>query len=464
MGCGASQNETNIVKSNDIQLEEPKLPKVPKAKESSKGGNNINLKGASNSDLAVRFKQLEMITIGAGGVGTSCLQSFLNSIAIEHSLYDETPSNRNLLENINTFFSENREGKQMARGIIIDSGKGVLKNTFQKASISKLFYEENFVTNSEETENLYFLATRNKVLIEKAFEVIRKEAEKCDWLSGFQVFNSSGGGAGSGYSNEILDRISIEFGKKHKFRHTVIPSMSNSTPSLIFNTVFSLAKNFDYADLNNILCNDNMLKIVKKLPETNTLIGKMAADLSSLNRFSSNCTMLSLVNNLIPYPSVSMITTIMINPVDSKLKENQIIDKLYDDKNSLGYINSTNGKFISTYHIFRGNQQNNYELLNALKVKKSLLKVCNFSENICFSSVFTPAVKGNSCIRIANHSSTISELFQNIKNNNNIDRGNPEFYDKIIRKCVGEGMEEGEYMESLENLNSLIMDYEEVIQ
>ena len=42
--------------------------------------------------------------------------------------------------------------------------------------------------------------------------------------------------------------------------------------------------------------------------------------------------------------------------------------------------------------------------------------------------------------------------------------GNPELYDKIMRKCVGEGMEEGEYMESLENLNSLIMDYEEVIQ
>lgn len=52
---------------------------------------------------------------------------------------------------------------------------------------------------------------------------IRKLAEKCSNLHGFMVFNSVGGGTGSGLTTRILETLSIDYTKADKTSFTVFP-------------------------------------------------------------------------------------------------------------------------------------------------------------------------------------------------------------------------------------------------
>ena len=440
MGCGVSQEDKNV-----------KIPgKAPKEEGAKTKSNKVE----GSRKPPVRCKRGEVITIGVGGAGTNSLQFFFDGIAKEHQLYDGKIENKetDLIENFNSYFSENRNGKLMARGVIIDSGKEVNMSQFMNS-----FNQENFVTNLHETEtNFYEAYACNCVLIDIAIEAIRKESEKCDYLSGFQLFHSCGG-AGSGYGSKILEMLSVEYGGKNKMSHLIVPSFSDPNPLLTFNTMFCISKLIEHNDLTNLLCNDNMLKIVKTIPETNEIIGKMVVDLSSLNRFSSTSSFSELLSSIIPWPITHFITTSLVYPIDANWTENQIIDKLYDDENSLGHINSSNGKYFSTFQIFRGNKYNNFEILNALSAKSSSLKYCDYSEEGGISHAFSGS-KVNSCLRVSNHSS-IKDLFKIIFDKNSELKNNN---DPILNKFVERGMEMGEIYEGIESLRGLIEDHEDM--
>ena len=46
----------------------------------------------------------------------------------------------------------------------------------------------------------------------------------CAGLQGFLVFNAVGGGTGSGLGSLLLERLSVDYGKKSKLGFTVYPS------------------------------------------------------------------------------------------------------------------------------------------------------------------------------------------------------------------------------------------------
>ena len=53
---------------------------------------------------------------------------------------------------------------------------------------------------------------------------VRKLADNCGGLQGFLVFHSVGGGTGSGLTALLLERISMDYGKKAKLGFTIYPS------------------------------------------------------------------------------------------------------------------------------------------------------------------------------------------------------------------------------------------------
>ena len=57
-----------------------------------------------------------------------------------------------------------------------------------------------------------------------ALDRIRKLADNCTGLQGFLVFNAVGGGTGSGLGSLLLERLSVDYGKKSKLGFTVYPS------------------------------------------------------------------------------------------------------------------------------------------------------------------------------------------------------------------------------------------------
>jgi tubulin alpha len=66
--------------------------------------------------------------------------------------------------------------------------------------------------------------TIGKEIVDLALDRIRKLADNCTGLQGFLVFNSVGGGTGSGLGSLLLERLSVDYGKKSKLGFTVYPS------------------------------------------------------------------------------------------------------------------------------------------------------------------------------------------------------------------------------------------------
>lgn len=50
------------------------------------------------------------------------------------------------------------------------------------------------------------------------------QADNCSGLQGFLVFHSFGGGTGSGFSSLLMERLSVDFGKKSKLEFAVYPA------------------------------------------------------------------------------------------------------------------------------------------------------------------------------------------------------------------------------------------------
>lgn len=61
-------------------------------------------------------------------------------------------------------------------------------------------------------------------MIEVCLDRVRKLADSCTGLQGFLVFNAVGGGTGSGFGSLLLERLSVEYGKKSKLGFTIYPS------------------------------------------------------------------------------------------------------------------------------------------------------------------------------------------------------------------------------------------------
>ena len=59
---------------------------------------------------------------------------------------------------------------------------------------------------------------------------VRKLADNCTGLQGFLVFHAVGGGTGSGFGSLLLERLSVDYGKKSKLDFTVYPSPQVRAP------------------------------------------------------------------------------------------------------------------------------------------------------------------------------------------------------------------------------------------
>lgn len=66
--------------------------------------------------------------------------------------------------------------------------------------------------------------TEGAELVDSVLDVVRKEAEKCDCLQGFQLTHSLGGGTGSGMGTLLVSKIREEFPDRIMNTFSVVPS------------------------------------------------------------------------------------------------------------------------------------------------------------------------------------------------------------------------------------------------
>lgn len=69
-----------------------------------------------------------------------------------------------------------------------------------------------------------YLFAVGKEIVDLCLDRVRKLADNCTGLQGFLVFSAVGGGTGSGLGSLLLERLSVDYGKKSKLGFTIYPS------------------------------------------------------------------------------------------------------------------------------------------------------------------------------------------------------------------------------------------------
>lgn len=76
-------------------------------------------------------------------------------------------------------------------------------------------------------------------------------------FSGFLLFHSFGGGTGSGFTSLLMERLTIDYGKKSKLEFSIYPAPQVSTAVVEpYNSVLTTHSTLEHADCSFIVDNE----------------------------------------------------------------------------------------------------------------------------------------------------------------------------------------------------------------
>ncbi len=104
-----------------------------------------------------------------------------------------------------------------------------------------------------------------KEIVDLCLDRIRKLADNCSGLQGFLIFHAVGGGTGSGLGSLLLERLSVDYGKKSKLSMTIFPSpqVSNAVVEP-YNSVLSTHSLLEHTDVAVMLDNEAIYDICRR--------------------------------------------------------------------------------------------------------------------------------------------------------------------------------------------------------
>ena len=124
-------------------------------------------------------------------------------------------------------------------------------DAIRSTEVGQLFKPDNFVFGQNGAGNNWAKGhyTEGAELVDQVMDVLRREAEACECLQGFQLTHSLGGGTGSGMGTLLLSKIKEEFPDRMVMSYSVFPSANVSdTVTEPYNTTLSVNQLLENVD------------------------------------------------------------------------------------------------------------------------------------------------------------------------------------------------------------------------
>ncbi|XP_016516299.1 tubulin beta-1 chain-like [Poecilia formosa] len=170
----------------------------------------------------------EIVHLQAGQCGNQIGAKFWEVISDEHGI-DPTGvyhGDSDLqLDRINVYYNEASGGKYVPRAVLVDLEPGTM-DSVRSGPFGQVFRPDNFVFGQSGAGNNWAKGhyTEGAELVDSVLDVVRKEAEGCDCMQGFQLTHSLGGGTGSGMGTLLISKIREEYPDRIMNTFSVVPS------------------------------------------------------------------------------------------------------------------------------------------------------------------------------------------------------------------------------------------------
>ncbi|CAG9310336.1 unnamed protein product [Blepharisma stoltei] len=437
----------------------------------------------------LEMREIISIHVGQAGVqlGNACWELF----CLEHWIQPDgqMPSDKTIGaydDSFNTFFTETGVGKQAPRALYLDLDPTVIDEV-RTGTYRQLFHPEQLITGKEDAANNFARGhyTVGKEIIDLALDGIRKLADNCTELQGFLVFNAVGGGTGSGLGSLLLERLSVDYGKKSKISFTVYPSPQISTGVVEpYNSVLSTHSLIEHTDVAVVLDNEAIYDICRRqldierptYTNLNTLIAQVISSMTASLRFGGalNADLREFHTNLVPYPRIHFVLSSYAPIISAEkayhddISVSEITNDAFEPANMMAKCDPGHGKYMASSLMYRGDvyPKDICRPIASIKTKKTIQFVdwclTGFKCGINYQRpAFVPGgdlAKVVRAVCMISNSSAIAEVFSRIDHKFDLMYAKRAF----VHWFVGEGMEEGEFSEAREDLAELEKDYEEV--
>ena len=435
------------------------------------------------------MREVICIHIGQAGiqVGNACWELF----CLEHGIQPDgqMPSDKTIGggdDAFNTFFSETGAGKHVPRSVFLDLEPTVVDEV-RTGTYRQLFHPEQLISGKEDAANNYArgYCTIGKEIIDLALDRIRKLADNCTGLQGFLVFNAVGGGTGSGLGSLLLERLSVDYGKKSKLGFTVYPSpqISNAVVEP-YNSILSTHSLLEHTDVAVMLDNEAIYDICRRqldierptYTNLNRLIAQVISSLTASLRFDGalNVDMTEFQTNLVPYPRIHFMLSSYAPIISAEkayheqLSVAEITNSAFEPASMMAKCDPRHGKYMACCMMYRGDvvPKDVNASVATIKTKRTIQFVdwCPTGFKCGINYQPPTVVPGGDLAKVMravcmiSNSTAIAEVFSRLDHKFDL------MYTKraFVHWFVGEGMEEGEFQEAREDLAALEKDYEEV--
>ncbi len=257
--------------------------------------------------------------MGQAGVqiGNSCWELY----CLEHGIQPDGTmpavgaggESRRRDDSFSTFFSETGTGKHVPRAVFVDLEPTVVDEV-RTGAYKHLFHPEQLITGKEDAANNYARGhyTIGKEIVDMVLDRLRRCADNCSGLQGFLIFHSFGGGTGSGFTSLLMERLSVDYGKKSKLEFAVYPAPQISTAVVEpYNSILTTHTTLEHSDCAFMVDNEAIYDICRRnltierpsYTNLNRLIAQIVSSITASLRFDGalNVDLTEFQTNLVSF-------------------------------------------------------------------------------------------------------------------------------------------------------------------
>merc|ERR1712232_648290 len=319
----------------------------------------------------------EVINVHVGQAGVQMGNACWELYCLEHGIQPDgmMPSDRTVGsedDSFNTFFSETGGGKHVPRAVFVDLEPTVVDEV-RTGVYKQLFHPEQMVSGKEDAANNYARGfyTIGKEMVEVVMDRIRKLSDSCSGLQGFLVFHSFGGGTGSGFTSLLMERLSVDYGKKSKLEFCIYPAPTISTAVVEpYNSILTTHATLDHTDCAFMVDNEAIYDICRRnldierptYSNLNRLIGQVVSSITASLRFDGalNVDLTEFQTNLVPHPRIHFMLSSYAPVISAEkayheqLSVGEITMSVFEPASMYVKCDPRHGKYMACCMLYRG--------------------------------------------------------------------------------------------------------------